>query len=57
MTKGSHFTSSSSIDFRSKFESKEDEFRDNLNKLIDKMRDLNLPCETASDLLNLFDVK
>lgn len=57
LTKDSHFTSSSSIDFRGKFDSKEEEFRDNLSKLTDKMRDRNLPCETAADLLSLFDVK
>ncbi len=56
-SKASHFTSSSTIDFRSKFDTKEEELRDNLSKLTDKMRDLNLPCETASDLLSLFDVK
>jgi hypothetical protein len=38
-SKESHFTSSSSIDFRGKFDSKEDEFRDNVSKLTDKMRD------------------
>ena len=56
-SKESHFTSSSSIDFRGKFDSKEDEFRDNLSKLEDKMREQNLPCEMAADLLSLFDVK
>jgi len=57
ISKESHYSTSSTIDFKSKYLSKEEEYRDWINKITSKMQDQNLKCDTSEEILAVFDAK
>ena len=57
MSKESRYSTSSSIDYRSKYNSKEEEFREWISQITTKLQDLGISCDTPDEVLAAFDTK